>query len=496
MNTPTTNLRVHEFSSPKIDGSAAGARVAGNRATREKITRWRVSRLFWIKEELPLAMRSRQEKWAAGSCDPEHLGLSCWSADVEVDVKSPLNEADFHGMSFAEQVDYLRAWKPETSNWDSPVREGLAGILQAEVKAQPLPFFENANQFAGLDPLYSTALVRGFSEGLGGKTVLNWASFWAFAGWVLAQPDPETEIRDEFSGKTQLGRRWQSCRLEIARFLDATLNGTLAPLSPAERASVWPLIDVLRRDSNPSPADEVREDERIMDPLTLSLNTVRGVAVHAVFSFIHWIRSHSPTEFHGGRNLDDVPEARGVLETLLDRQLEPSLTIRSVFGLNLTRLEYWAETWLRAHLEQVFPVPGQDEQQRIAWETFIRFSLADSKTLALLHQQYSAAIAAMSPPGLERRRQHGTLVCLGQNLVMNYCRGILDFEQPGDLLKAFFARSPEPVRTEVMAFVGRSLAQSNGPIPTEILARLLRLWNWLVQRETPAGGPGFHGKAA
>jgi hypothetical protein len=220
------------------------------------------------------------------------------------------------------------------------------------------------------------------------------------------------------------------------------------------------------------------------------------VAVHAVFSFIHWIRSHSPTEFHGGRNLDDVPEAREALEALLDWQLEPSLMIRSVFGLNLTRLEYWAETWLRAHLEQVFPVRGQDGQQRIAWETFIRFSLADSKTLALLHQQYSAAIAGMAPHGLARHRQHDARVCLGQNLVMNYCRGILDFEQPGDLLKAFFARSPEPVRAEVMAYVGGSLAQSHGPIPREILARLLRLWNWLVQRDTPAGGPGFQGKAA
>jgi hypothetical protein len=52
------------------------------------------------------------------------------------------------------------------------------------------------------------------------------------------------------------------------------------------------------------------------------------------------------------------------------------------------------------------------------------------------------------------------------------------------------------VRAEVLAFVGRSLAQSNEPIPPEIFARLLKLWNWQVQRATTAGGAGFQDKVA
>jgi hypothetical protein len=399
-------------------------------------------------------------------------------------------------MSFAEQVDYLRMWTPETPNWDGPMREGLAGTLQAEVKAQPVFFFENASQFTGLDPVYSTALVRGFSEGLVGRTVSNWEPFWAFASWVLAQPDPETEIQDEFSGETRLGRRWHYCRLEIARFLDATLNGELASLPLTERASVWQLIAMLTRDPSPAPADEAPEDKCRMDPFALSLNTVRGEAMHAVFSFIHWIRSHSPEAAPGGENLGDVPEARAALEAGLDPQLEPSLTIRSIFGANLPRLAHWAEAWLCDHLEEIFPTQGQDELREIAWGTFLRFSRVNSRALALLRQQYSAAIAKMSQDVLVEHRGKDARVSLGQHLVVYYCRGSLDFEQPGDLLAAFFARVPEPVRAEVLAFVGRSLAQSNEPIPPEIFARLLKLWNWQVQRATTAGGAGFQDKVA
>jgi len=494
MNGPATNSKVHEFCSLQRDASAQVAGVAGaavDRATRETILRWRVSRLFWVKDALPPAMRPRHAPRDAESSKPEPFGFRCWSGDVDVDVRSPLTGGAFHAMPFAEQVDYLRMWQPETPNWDGPTREGLAGTFLAEVKTKPVFFFENASQFTGLDPVYATALVRGFSEGLEGKGIFNWEPFWAFASWVLAQPDPETEIQDEFSGETQLERRWQNSRLEIARFLDAILNDKLASLPLTERAAVWQLIDALTRDPNPAPADEAAEGKCRMDPFTLSLNTVRGEAMHAVFSFIHWIRSHSPEAAPSGGNLDDVPEARAALEARLDAQLEPSLTIRSVFGANIPRLAHWAEVWLCDHLGEIFPAQNRNELGDIAWSTYLRFSQVNSKAFTLLHQQYTAAIARMLQDGLVEPRDRDARVSLGQHLVLCYCRGGLDFEQPGDLLAAFFARAPEPVRAEVLAFVGRSLVQSNEPIPPEIFARLLKLWNWQVQRATIGGGAGY-----
>jgi len=52
---------------------------------------------------------------------------------------------------------------------------------QSALLADPKYYFEHADQLTGLDPLYSTALVRGFSDGLDEKTVSNWKPFWLFA---------------------------------------------------------------------------------------------------------------------------------------------------------------------------------------------------------------------------------------------------------------------------------------------------------------------------
>ena len=191
-----------------------------------------------------------------------------------------------------------------------------------------------------------------------------------------------------------------------------------------------------------------------------------------------------------------MPEARAALETHLDPRLEPSLTIRSVFGANLLRLAHWAEAWLRCHLEQILPAHGHDELRQIAWETYVRFSCANSKVLALFHQEYSAAITRMSQDGLTEHRYKDARVSLGQHLVVNCCRRSLDFEQPGDLLAAFFARAPESVRAAVLAFVARSLAQPAEPISPDFVERLLKLWNWQAQRETTAGGAGSQDEAA
>jgi hypothetical protein len=338
--------------------------------------------------------------------------------------------------------------------------------------------------------------VRGFAEGLEGKSVSNWEQFFRFARWVLDQPDRETEIRDEFSGDTRPGRRWQNCRLEIARFLDDALCGKLPSPPPNERASVWRSIEILTRDPDPTPSDEMPGTTCCMDPYTSSLNTVRGEALHAAFSFVHWIRSHSSEAISGSENLDDVPEVRAALEAFLDPQLEHSMAVRSVFGANLPRLAHWAEAWLRSHIGEIFPAQIQNVAEEAAWATYLRVSGVDFTAVGILRQQYATAVARMSKDRASEARCEDSTIGLGQHLVVDYCRGGLDLEQPGSLLAAFLARASESVRAAVLAFVARALAEPAEPISPDIVERLLKLWNWQAQRETTAGGDGSQDEAA
>ncbi|MBM3854788.1 MAG: hypothetical protein FJ399_16820, partial [Verrucomicrobia bacterium] len=218
--------------------NASGEEVSGEVAA-GRIAYWKVNRLFWIKDALPPGWRAHYDQWVAQSCEPEHPGFHVWSGGVEVGVRSPLRPEDFRAMPLPQQLDFLRTWKPKARNWNGPMQEGLAGTLQAEVKAQPVHFFEKADQFIDVDSTYLGGLLRGFVEGLKDHAVSTWPPFWTLARWIPNQPDPETELPDEFTGQSRPGRRWLSCRIGLARFVDALLKGELVKLPLAERASVW-----------------------------------------------------------------------------------------------------------------------------------------------------------------------------------------------------------------------------------------------------------------
>ena len=170
--------------------------------------------------------------------------------------------------------------------------------------------------------------------------------------------------------------------------------------------------------------------------------------------------------------------------------------MRSIFGANITRLAFWAELWLREHLGRIFHVQGQDNLREIAWDTFIRFSHPNAKTLSLLQAEYATAFARMPQDTGDVRRHEDARVCLGQHLIMNYWWGSLDFEKPDDLLAAFFVRAPETVRAQVMAFIGRSIAQSTESIPPDILGRLVKFWNWRIALAIAVKGVGFQNELA
>jgi hypothetical protein len=91
----------------------------------------------------------------------------------------------------------------------------------------------------------------------------------------------------------------------------------LPPIVLADR--IWKVLDVLSWDEEPSLEYEEQYGGSNMDPLTLSINTVRGEAMHAVVQFATWWRlEHEGQEFfasHDGRNplrifrWQDAPDA-------------------------------------------------------------------------------------------------------------------------------------------------------------------------------------------
>lgn len=472
---------------------------SGEPATADVIARrvayWRVNRLVWIKDKLPPPMRTLYDQWVAESSEPEHPGFHVWSGSVQVGFRSPLSAETLGKMPLPQQIDYLRTWEPGQSGWDGPTREGLAATLQVQVKADPVSYLEVANRFTELDPTYVSRLLMGLREGLKGSQVTDWGPFWALARWIIQQPDADTEMQDELTGRLRRGRRWRYSRLEVTRVLCAVLEHGLAVLPLSERASVWEPISALMHDPDPGPEDE-KHGGSGSEPFNLSLNTVRGGAVHAVFAFVRWVRSHSPEASQGGCDLNDLPEARDALEACLDSRNEPSLTVRSVFGANLAGLAFWADSWLSEHLHAIFPTEGHDDLWDAAWATFMRVSPPRPKMLGLLRRQYADAITRMPSNAWMHHAHEDIRATLGQHLVLYYCWGDLELEEPDGLIEAFYSRAPDEVRAQVMALLGQTLDRASEPVPSEVLERLVKFWSWRFQRATKHKGEGFREEVA
>jgi len=94
---------------------------------------------------------------------------------------------------------------------------------------------------------------------------------------------------------------------------------------------VWHILKLLTEDPDPTPEHEARYGGSNMDPATLSINTTRGEAMHAVVSYALWVRRHidsqADAEDQPRRGFDEMPEVREVLDAHLNVAQEPSPAI-------------------------------------------------------------------------------------------------------------------------------------------------------------------------
>src|SRR6202011_230494 len=121
-------------------------------------------------------------------------------------------------------------------------------------------------------------------------------------------------------------------------------------VEPSARESLGRLVAELLEDPDPPVGADPAEDH---DPLTTSLNCVRGSAAHALFRFAWWIQKLLPeSSADVVLTFDRMPEVRaGVERVLADR----TTAVRSVLGDWLRSLLYFDREWTAQNLDAIFP---------------------------------------------------------------------------------------------------------------------------------------------
>ncbi|MDP9485562.1 MAG: hypothetical protein M3Q49_07195 [Actinomycetota bacterium] len=224
---------------------------------------------------------------------------------------------------------------------------------------------------------------------------------------------------------------------------------------------------------------------------SLEINTVRGVAAHAVFLFALWVKRYVGDA--SWRGLDEATEARELLEKLLDPDFEPTRTVRSVYGAQLPLLVHLDRVWAEAQIPRILPDDeGSAPLREAAWGSYlIEWDTCYDDVFELLRPQYARAVGRLDPDkSLGASRDPD--VRLAEHLMALLWRGKLAFGDEDGILETFYARASDPLRRGAAGFLGRHLRARTDGVPQKELARLEGLWERRLRsaaedRETPAG---------
>ena len=205
------------------------------------------------------------------------------------------------------------------------------------------------------------------------------------AEYVVSQPfEPDEEVPD-----LDRDPGWRWCRREVASLMRTGFSDRANRISHIHRERAWLVIERLLHDPNPSPEHEQRYGGDNMDPFTLSINTNRGTAMHAVIEYGLWVRRELEAAGEDvSVGLASMPEVREALDAHLDPHVDPSFAVHAVYGRWLPWLLLLDEVWVRDRRPALLPSEPLETYRDVVWATYISWCSPYDSAFRTLRSDY------------------------------------------------------------------------------------------------------------
>jgi hypothetical protein len=463
--------------------------ITGREASDDDINRyvesWQRDRLDWILESLPEDWKQRYEGLVARVGRSEHSKFASYTSEASTGDPSPLSPSDFKAKSIDEILDVLKEWIPSNTFFGS-TRSSLSTALSSAVCSEPVRFAKEAEKFCGLDPAYVRGFLFGLDQAVRNKQSFEWSAVVRLCQWTVEQKQvaPGRRRSDPLDDPG-----WEWARSAVADLLREGLNERPSQLSLELRTEVWAVLEVLIEDPSPTREEESYFGSSNLAPLTLSLNTTRGKAMHAVFSYMWWVHNHLEIErgpVSGQVNgLMEMPETRDLLESHLDSRTEPSLAVRSVYGQWFPRLTIIDRPWATENAKRIFPLGlSENEFREAAWNAYLASWAAYGDVFDILSDQYLLAVEHLSQTTDLPKAPTDSTNQLAAHLISLYGIGKLTLRD--EVFKRFWEIALPETRGFALSEVGRWLHAPQEKISEELILRMKTLWEWRIAEAAKA----------
>lgn len=428
---------------------------------------WRRDKLYIFTDNLPNDLRAKYDALVRSYGEPNHPEFSSYHRSW-IGPTSPKSKEDLEKLPVPEIIKFLKSWKP-TDDFMSSSEEGLSRELSELIKETPTKFISYSELFVDLDPTY----VRPFFDGIRNTSIkysaLSWEPILFLADWVMKQP---REIIGRTTEYSDLDPGWVWTRLSIARLLSQAVkkDNDEDAIPYKYRQKIWQIIEQLMYDPDPTNEDYT---ENNLDPITVSINSVRGEALHAAINYGLWVYRKENSGSKSG--LANMPEIEETLNNHLNPSLDPSYAIRAVYGQWFPWLHLIDRKWAKEHINQIFQ-EDSPEYWEAGWDTYITFCRPYDELLSVLETKYRFAIGNLQRPSIfntssDRPDQH-----LIEHLIAFFIRGHLS--QESNLIMHFFEHAKSNQKKYALEYIGRCLRDLNFKIDETLERRLVAFWEW------------------
>jgi hypothetical protein len=393
---------------------------------------------------------------------PEHPEFPSYHSAMWVGPTSPISSDELAAMPVPVLLEHLRTWSPagplQPDTIFGPSIEGQARALEQVVADNPASLAEHATEFRDLPIAYVRGLLRGLELAIENDLPFAWRPVLELCAYIAARPDSAAGTADK-GDDSEL----RSAQLQLASLLN---RGCLTPAwSVADAAAALSVLTVLSQHRDPTTEHEQQYGGSNMDPLTMSLNTVRPAALRALLTLL---------------GSDAAQPIRAEILDVLDGRLgfarDNSLAVAAVFGEKITQMLVADRDWFLARVEPLLgpsdsPVAGESAPYiDTVWSVFLSTHQPHPQLVTDLRPYFMRAI---QDQGSERERtegwrsERGQRQRIGDHLLILVIGGAISEDDP--LIQALFENTPPELRADVIGHIGWLLMRQ--PQDEAVLAR-------------------------